>query len=186
MFLPAIAGYVPSEILKAMSSFLDAIYLVRRADLDETALDVFDSSVKAFHTHREIFRTSGVRPKGFSLPRQHALSHYRHHVQQFGAPNGLCSSITESRHITAVKKPWRRSNRYNALGQMLQTNQRLDKIAAARVDFIHRGMLDHVYEAPAAAVFHQRDDEKEDSGAIDEPVLANVVLARTRSELAGL
>ncbi|KAJ7362401.1 hypothetical protein DFH08DRAFT_683551, partial [Mycena albidolilacea] len=41
-------------------------------------------------------------------------------------------AIPESRHITAVKKPWRRSSRYNALGQMLLTNQRLDKLAAAR------------------------------------------------------
>ncbi|KAH9037927.1 hypothetical protein EDB85DRAFT_1888285 [Lactarius pseudohatsudake] len=53
---------------------------------------------------REIFRTSGVRPKGFNLPRQHSMVHYVHLIQEFGAPNGLCSSITESRHITAVKK----------------------------------------------------------------------------------
>lgn len=59
----------------------------------------------------------------------------------FGAPNGLCSSITESKHIKAVKKPWRRSSKHKALGQMLLTNQRLDKIAAARVDFQLRGML---------------------------------------------
>ncbi len=45
----------------------------------------------------------------------------------------------ESKHIKAVK---RRSNRYKALGQMLLTNQRLDKLAAAHVDFTDRGMLD--------------------------------------------
>lgn len=50
--------------------------------------------------------------------------------------------MTEAKHIKAVKEPWRRSNRYKALGQMLQTNQRLDKLAAARVDFANRGMLD--------------------------------------------
>ena len=49
--------------------------------------------------------------------------------------NGLCSSITESKHITAVKNPWRRSNRNQPLGQMLMTNQQSDKLAAARVDF---------------------------------------------------
>ncbi|KAF9553018.1 hypothetical protein CPC08DRAFT_728207 [Agrocybe pediades] len=62
-------------------------------------------------------------------------------IREFGAPNGLCSSITESKHIKAVKEPWRRSNHYEALGQMLVTNQRLDKLAAARVDFKSRGML---------------------------------------------
>jgi hypothetical protein len=40
-----------------------------------------------------------------------------------------------------VKEPWRRSNRFDALSQMLLTNQRLDKLAAARVDFANRGML---------------------------------------------
>jgi hypothetical protein len=68
--------------------------------------------------------------------------HYHHLIREFGAPNGLCSSITESKHIKAVKEPWRRSNRFNALGQMLLTNQRLDKLAAAKVDFVHRKMLD--------------------------------------------
>src|SRR5882762_245366 len=57
------------------------------------------------------------------------------------APNGLCSSITESKHIEAVKEPWRRSNHFNALSQMLLTNQRLDKLAASRVDFASCGML---------------------------------------------
>jgi len=60
----------------------------------------------------------------------------------FGAPNGLCSSMTEAKHIKAVKEPWRRSSRYEPLGQMLLTNQRLDKLAASRIDFTSRGMLD--------------------------------------------
>jgi hypothetical protein len=67
--------------------------------------------------------------------------HYPKLIRDFGAPNGLCSSITESKHIDAVKKPWRHSNRYNALGQMLTTNQRLDKLAAAQVDFKSRGLV---------------------------------------------
>ena len=69
------------------------------------------------------------------------MDHYIDRIWDFGAPNGLCSSITESKHIKAVKEPWRRSNRFEALGQMLLTNLRLDKIAAARVDFAARGML---------------------------------------------
>ncbi|KAG1837094.1 hypothetical protein F4604DRAFT_1597751, partial [Suillus subluteus] len=75
------------------------------------------------------------------LPRQHSLCHYILMIQLFGAPNGLCSSITESKHIKAVKEPWCRSSRFNTLRQMLLTNQRLDKLAAARVDFEARGML---------------------------------------------
>jgi hypothetical protein len=63
-------------------------------------------------------------------------------IKEFGAPNGLCSSITESKHIKVVKEPWRHSSSWKALGQMLFTNQQLDKLAAAHVDFVHRQMLD--------------------------------------------
>lgn len=83
----------------------------------------------------------GVREDGFGLPRQHSMAHYSELIRQFGAPNGLCSSITEAKHIKAVKEPWRRSNRHNPLGQILWVNQRLDKLAAARVHFTSRGML---------------------------------------------
>ncbi|KAJ7128178.1 hypothetical protein C8R43DRAFT_1090218 [Mycena crocata] len=49
--------------------------------------------------------------------------------------------VTESRHITAVKKPWRRSSRSHASAQMLLTNQGLDSLAAARTDFVEREMI---------------------------------------------
>ena len=94
-----------------------------------------------FHDHHEIFWTCGVRSNGFNLPRQHSLPHYTKLISAFGAPNGLCSSITESKHIKAMKEPWRCSNHFEALGQMLLTNQHIDKLAAARVDFADRGML---------------------------------------------
>ncbi|KAI0038125.1 hypothetical protein FA95DRAFT_1475492, partial [Auriscalpium vulgare] len=49
--------------------------------------------------------------------------HYRHLIEEFAALNGLWSSITESKHIKAVKEPWRRWSRNEALGQMLLANQ---------------------------------------------------------------
>lgn len=140
VYLPAIVGYVPDQMVQAISAFLDFCYLVRRSVISEDTLVAIADAIARFHHHREIFRTTGIRAD-FSLPRQHSAGHYPKLIQMFGAPNGLCSSITESKHIKAVKKPWRRSSRHNALGQMLLTNQRLDKFAAARVDFTARGML---------------------------------------------
>lgn len=142
IYITTLEGYVPVDITKTFNAFLDFCYTARKSVLTETDLGTLDTTLQRFHHYREIFRDAGVRPDGFSLPRQHALVHYRHHIENFGAPNGLCSSITESKHITAVKKPWRRSNRYNALQQMLTINTRNDKLAAARTDFLSRGMLD--------------------------------------------
>ena len=62
-------------------------------------------------------------------------------VRECKVLNSLCSSITESHHITAVKKPWCHFNCYEALGKMLITNQWLDKLTAARNNFIVCGML---------------------------------------------
>ncbi|PBK73224.1 hypothetical protein ARMSODRAFT_987174 [Armillaria solidipes] len=107
VYLAAVAGYLPDSIMKALSAFMDFCYLVQRSDFNES---------------------------NFSLPRQHAIVHYPSHIMEFSAPNGLCSSITESWHITTIKKPWQHSNHYNALSQMLLMNQCLDKLAALHMD----------------------------------------------------
>ena len=132
---------VPSDIVRTFAAFLEACYIARREVIDDQDITKFCSARTRFHCYREVFRESGVRPEGFSLPRQHSIDHYDQHVMNFGAPNGLCTSITEAKHIKAVKEPWRRSNRFEPLGQMLITNQRLDKLSAARADFAARGML---------------------------------------------
>jgi len=133
-------------MVRALSAFLDFCYLVRRSVLNEATLDAINAAIDRFHQERTVFITSGVHAH-LSLPRQHAMVHYCELIELFGAPNGFCSSITESKHIRAVKEPWRRSNRFNALGQMLVTNQRLDKLAAARRWFTERGMLDGVSQS---------------------------------------
>lgn len=140
VYLPAITGHVPFEMVRAVAAVIDFCYLVRRSVQDEHTLAATYQALQQFLQYREIFRTTGVRTD-FNLPRQHAMLHYPRSIPLFGAPNGLCSSITESRHIKAVKIPWRQSNRYNALGQMLVHNQRQDKLAASRVNFTTRGML---------------------------------------------
>ncbi|KIM54130.1 hypothetical protein SCLCIDRAFT_137436, partial [Scleroderma citrinum Foug A] len=89
--------------------------------LDEADLEAMENALKCFETECTVFEEVQIHPDGISIPHIHALQHYQELVQQFGAPNGLCSSITESKHIQAVKKPWRRSNHYQALGQMLVT-----------------------------------------------------------------
>ncbi|KAI6001202.1 hypothetical protein EDD15DRAFT_2477653 [Pisolithus albus] len=140
VYLPAIEGHVPEEIIRTFRAFLEFCYLVRRNILTEKDLDDLDEVLAWFYRYREVFKTTGV-VSSFSLPRQHAMKHYKQLIQLFGAPNGLCSSITESKHVKAVKRPYRRTNKYHALGQMLVINQRLDKLAASRADFESRSML---------------------------------------------
>ena len=139
MFLPAIADYVPSKMVRAIAAFMDFCYIVRQSTLDEADFIAMDKALKSFEAECTIFEEVQIRPNGISILQIHALQHYQHLVQQFGAPNGLCTSITESKHIEAVKKPWRRSNCHEALGQMLVTNQRLDNLAHFRANQFARG-----------------------------------------------
>ena len=132
-------------MVQAIAAFLDFCYIVRQSTLDEADLAAMENALTCFETERIIFEEVQIRPGGISIPRIQALQHYQEMVQQFGAPNGLCSSITESKHIQAVKKPWRRSNRHQALGQMLVTNQRLDNIAYFRARQCAKGKHQMMY-----------------------------------------
>ncbi|KAI1790354.1 hypothetical protein LXA43DRAFT_1148653 [Ganoderma leucocontextum] len=125
VFLPAIAGHVPDKMVQCLAAFLDFCYLARRPSHDSRTLDVMRGLLTHFHDLRSIFVEAGVRVNGFILPRQHLLVHYVRNIQLFGSPNGLCSSITESKHISAI------------LCKLI----RLNKLAAARTEFGRRGML---------------------------------------------
>ncbi|KAI0349050.1 hypothetical protein OH77DRAFT_1499678 [Trametes cingulata] len=147
VLLPALVGYVPDRMIQCIAALSDFCYLARRSAHTMEDLRRMEALLTHFHNLRTIFEETEVRPDGFALPRQHALVHYVRSIQLFGSPNGLCSSITESKHIVAVKRPWRRSNRKEPLGQILRTLTRLGKLAAARVEFARRGMLrSNVYD----------------------------------------
>lgn len=119
---------------------MELCFLFRRNAITNTDLQRIQYELDRFQELRTIFIETGVRAD-ISLPRQHALQHYHYSIMLFGSPNGLCSSITESKHIVAVKEPWRRSSRYKALSQMLRTLSRLDKLAALRQIYVQRGMM---------------------------------------------
>lgn len=155
---------------------MDACYIARRNAITGPALEHFQICVEKFHTLRNIFIDAGVRAS-ISLPRQHALLHYFYSIHLFGSPNGLCSSITESKHIKAVKEPWRRSSRYHALIQMLRTLVRMDKMATLRRTFAKMGMLAGTTSSymaqmkakdnessPDEAELHDEENEDDDGG----------------------
>lgn len=181
VFLPAIKGLVPDAMVRAIAAFIDFCYLVRRSQLDESVLAQVDKAVARFHDARSIFLELGIRDH-FNLPRQHSVQHYRLLIQMFGAPNGLCSSITESKHIDAVKDAWRRSSRNHPLGEMLLINQRIDKLAAFQdimepfIPLDLRDPRDHrctiqTSRAPRPPPLHDDDDddELEDDEEEDDP-----------------
>ena len=148
VLLPAITGLVPDQMVQVLSAFLEFCYLVHHSQIDEDILLKINAAIECFHKEREIFIECGIQVD-FNLPCQHSLMHYPSLIKMFGAANGLCSSITESNHIKAVKQPWRQSSQNEPLGQMLLINQRLDKLSALQVELLSHDMLNLVDGNPS-------------------------------------
>ncbi|KAJ7880806.1 hypothetical protein B0H14DRAFT_3082687 [Mycena olivaceomarginata] len=194
IYLAAVAGYLPSDMIKCLSAFMEFCYLVRRNAISAPDLTKIQDALDRFHKYRQIFITCGVQV-AISLPQQHSLKHYIRFICLFGSPNGLCSSITESKHIKAVKEPWRRSSRFNALSQMLQTLVRLDKLAALKVVLTLWGMMTRTFssytrqvlageqpQVDAAEAVAALDDDEDDDGLVHGPKsLSDIQLAPTPS-----
>ena len=130
LYLPALQGHLPKDVIHTFWALFEFFYMARHDVITEDDLDELQNAITCFHTHCQVFLPICGK-NGFSLPRQHSIVHYPDLIQLFGAPNGLCTSITESKHIHAVKEPWRQSNYNKPLFQILTTNQHLDQIAAA-------------------------------------------------------
>ena len=107
VYLPSLVGYVPDDMISCLGAFLDACYIAQCQDINLAVLDDFDHFVEKFMQLHKAFQISGIRHEGFALPWQHLLLHYQCMIKDFGAPGGLCSSITESCHVTAVNRPYR-------------------------------------------------------------------------------
>ncbi|KIJ09956.1 hypothetical protein PAXINDRAFT_16993 [Paxillus involutus ATCC 200175] len=105
VYINAIEGYVLDDMVRAFCAFLEFCYIARHDIITEDTLKDLDDALNRFHEYREIFVSTNVR-LNFALPQQHAMKHYPELICLFGAPNGLCSSITESKHIQAIKRPY--------------------------------------------------------------------------------
>ena len=71
VYLPAIAGHVPAQMVRAISSFMEFCYLVHRNVITEDNILAIDNAVAKFHIERSIF--DDVRPDGYSLVNTHSF-----------------------------------------------------------------------------------------------------------------
>lgn len=130
----------------------------------------------------------------FNLPHSHAQSHIIQAIQLFGSPNGLCSSITESKHIEAVKKPWWQSARYKALKQMLVIHAWTEKMHTVGAAFAMccmlvglsleyaRRMKDGKAPVPLDEI---EDEDVDEQGAAEGPkVMSSICLVKRQSACA--
>ncbi len=142
VYLPVLKGYIPTKMIQSLRYLIKFCYIVCWDVQTTTTLIELEKTLELFHDAQEVFVETGIREMESVPLRQYSLVHYPHLICEFGSPNGLCSFITESKHIKVVKEPWRRSNRWNALSQMLITNQWLNKLSASEAIFKSKKMLE--------------------------------------------
>ncbi|KAF8269032.1 hypothetical protein EI94DRAFT_1771396 [Lactarius quietus] len=128
VYLGALARYLPLAIVHCILTFMDTCYITCWNSISSLVLKCFQKCVVKYHELCNVFLTTGTL-KMVSLPCQHALSHYHFSIQLFGSPNGLCSSITESKHRVSVKNNWYQSNHNNMLPQMMKSLLWWEKLA---------------------------------------------------------
>ncbi|THV01579.1 hypothetical protein K435DRAFT_654927, partial [Dendrothele bispora CBS 962.96] len=193
IYLAAIKEYVPSDVTEALRCFLDFCYIARQNSILASEITRLQNLLEQFHQFRQVFIREGVR-ETISLPRQHAMVHYPNGIVLYGAPNGLCSSITESKHIESVKETWRRASPKDPLPQMLKTITRLDQLKTLKNKFERRGMLIGTVTWYTAQILanetlpteESNDAEDEDKdvdecGPLSGPrVLSSIEMAKTR------
>ena len=105
VYLLALKGYVPSDIIHTITAFIDVCYIAHHNIIDSQYIAQMQDTLNHFYKYRQIFFTTGVHANS-NLPCQHALKHYISLICSFGTPNGICSSIFKNKHIKAVKEPW--------------------------------------------------------------------------------
>ena len=123
VYIAAIEDYVPNDIIRTFRAFIEFCYLIHRNVITDSALSSINDATQYFHHYQEVFKTTGVAST-FSLPCQYSVKHYPKLIWLFGAPNRLYSSITENKHIIAVKKPYCWSNKYKVLELLVPTRCR--------------------------------------------------------------
>ena len=135
VYLVSIAGLVPEKMFQCLAIFLDFTYTACYSEHDIVSLSTMEKALAYFHKLHVVLIKTRVFPDRFGLPCQNSLVHYIHSIQQFGSPNGLCSSITKSNHIKAIKKTWRCSNYNEPIDQMLGMLTYLLKLSATAIKF---------------------------------------------------
>ena len=141
VYLHAIEGHIPVEMVHTVHDLIELSYLIHHDVHNTESLKAIDDALKSFHMNCNIFKITGV-VKSFNYPHQHSLKHYVALIHAYGALNSLCSSMTENKHIKAVRKPWMCSSCYKALKQMLLMNQHLNKPSTFHVHFKVNDMLE--------------------------------------------
>ena len=60
VYIVALEGYVPVDIIKTFNAFLNFCYTTRKSVVTDDDLDTLDTTLQQFHHYHTVFRDAGV------------------------------------------------------------------------------------------------------------------------------
>lgn len=133
VLVPAIAGAVSDDVLGALRSIVDFIFLGQSLLFYDEHLFGLQQALVEFHTLKPAIQAAGGR-RGkhgvmphWNIPKLELMNSVAGSVKTMGAPYQWTSDITERCHITHVKDPYRKSNKRNFHGQCCRFMDRIEK-----------------------------------------------------------
>ncbi|KIK73517.1 hypothetical protein PAXRUDRAFT_20762 [Paxillus rubicundulus Ve08.2h10] len=68
VYLPAIEGHMPDNIVCTLHAFLEFCYIIWRNVITDNTLMELKGALEQFHQYKEVFTDLGVHPEGFFSP----------------------------------------------------------------------------------------------------------------------
>jgi hypothetical protein len=128
VFVGLLVGAVQPEVVKCATAALDFIYYSQFQSHTTATLAALQSSLEAFHEHKDIFITLNIREHFNNIPKLHSMMHYVSSIKLHGSADGYSSEAPERLHIDYAKDAYRASNKKEYTEQMTKWLQRQENI----------------------------------------------------------
>jgi hypothetical protein len=122
-----VVASVDDDVIYAARALLDFLYIAQYSSHNDSTLGYLDEALNLWHQSKDVFVAKGVR-QDFAIPKYHSMEHYVDIIRTFGATDNYSTSLFERLHIDFAKRGWRKSSMKDALIQMVQWLNRLEKV----------------------------------------------------------
>lgn len=110
------------DIVKCMATFVEWFFYTSSPVQTDATLADQDALLREFNELKAPF--VDVSPSSLNFPKFHSLQHFSETTKRFGTPDNADTEVTEHQHRVDVKIPYRRTNKRNALAQVIRFVER--------------------------------------------------------------
>ncbi|KAI0323498.1 hypothetical protein GY45DRAFT_1264472 [Cubamyces sp. BRFM 1775] len=125
--LPLPGGMSSIQLVRALRSLLDFLYLAQYPSHTSTTLRLLRDALDRFHRNKHIFIRLGIR-EHFKIPKLHLLEHYVSSIKLFGMTDNYDTQYTERLHIDFAKDAYCSTNKKDEFPQMTLWLERREKV----------------------------------------------------------